>query len=112
MRIENSYDHPLGVLPPALTHLTMGRAFNRPLGALPPALQVLHLGHSYNHPLSALPPALEHLTLPRNYRHGPPAGPVPRTLRYLTAPFNGERSLWLEGLPASVWVTRDVVSLV
>ncbi|GAM18376.1 hypothetical protein SAMD00019534_015510, partial [Acytostelium subglobosum LB1] len=54
-----------GMLPPTLTHLTLGDYFNQPLtsGLLPDSLIELHIGNSFDHPILGLPNSLTILTI-------------------------------------------------
>eukprot|EP01133_Synstelium_polycarpum_P008226 gene8226-9673_t len=122
------FNQPLGVLPPTLTHLGLGKSFNQPLDtlSLPNTLQHITLGKEFKQslfPLHSLPslthltidnphptlplqlpPSVTHLTMGHLFDSTLRPGSIPNTVTHLTFGFQfGSHSTLLPGsIPTTI----------
>lgn len=96
----------IGVLPPALKHLTFGSKFDQPLtvGIIPQTVTHIDFGSLFDQPLEVgvLPPFLTHLTLSTYFNQPLQVGVLPRTLTHLTFGFVFDQPLEVGVLPQSL----------
>jgi FNIP Repeat len=82
LKLSESFNAPLGLLPDSLEELHIGLRFSRPLGPLPLELRSLLISNpDFDHPLGDLPAQLLELKLPGCFNQQ--LGPVPQSMEKL-----------------------------